>query len=248
MGRSLTLPSARIAAAAEMAAVSLYPGEKRPLCAIDVGCDHAKLSAYLIQSGLCSHAVAADINDGPLEKARKNLKSRTFGGKSLDSYIDIVKTDGLRGLENRHAERIFILGMGGELIADILEAAPFIRYKENAEKIGLVLQPMTSADVLRKYLYQSGFRITSERLVLDKGRIYAVILAVYDGITRSTTHAGYLLGDINIKERAPLFEAELERRIRITEKALCGAKSAGLDVKELSELLEELKSIKQTVA
>ena len=247
MSRALTLPSVRILAAAEMAAVSLYPNEKTPHFALDVGCDHAKLSAYLVQSGICSGAVASDINDGPVEKARINLKSRKFGGKTLDNYIEVVKADGLCGLENKGADRVFVLGMGGELIASILNRADFLKSHENMGKIGLVLQPMTSEDVLRKYLAENGFEIRDERLVLDKSRVYAVICAVFDGVKRSFTQAEYLLGQKNIKNGGELFSRQLERRIRITKTALSEMKSAHIDNPELEELYKQLCEIKETV-
>ena len=226
-----------------MAAVSLYPDEKKPFCAIDVGCDHAKLSAYLIQSGICSHVYASDINQGPVEVARRNLKERSFNGKTLDNYIDVVQTDGLNGFEKIKAERIFILGMGGELIASILKDAEFVRTKENAGKIGFVLQPMTSEETLRQYLYTNGYKILDENLVLDKGRVYSVMLALYDGISRQTSRAGYLLGDINIQKRTELFERQLARRIRITKKAVNQLDTVGKCDNELSALLKELKSL-----
>lgn len=247
MSRSLTLPSARILTAAEMAAVSLYPNEKTPHFALDVGCDHAKLSAYLVQSGICKGAVASDINEGPVEKARVNLRSRKFGGKTLDNYIEVVKTDGLRGLENKGADRIFVLGMGGELIASILDKADFLKNDENKGKIGLVLQPMTSEDALRKYLAQNGFEIRDENLVFDKNRVYAVMLAVFDGVKRNFTQAEYLLGRKNIEKHTELFSRQLERRIRITKNALSEIKSADIDNPELEELYKQLCDIKEMI-
>ena len=54
MGRELTLPSVRLTAAAELAAVAFFDGENgKGMSAIDVGCDHAKLAIYLVQSGIC---------------------------------------------------------------------------------------------------------------------------------------------------------------------------------------------------
>ena len=161
MGRQLTLPSNRICAAAKIAAVSLYEDEKKPYTAIDVGCDHAKLAIYLVQSGICSHVTACDINEGPVNKAKENISRRTMQGKKLSEFIDVVCTDGLAGLENTDANRIFILGMGGELIANILNRANFYKLPEKHGKIKFVLQPMTSEDKLREYLYKNGFILWS---------------------------------------------------------------------------------------
>lgn len=243
MPRQLTLPSNRLCAAAEIAAASLYDGETKNLRAIDVGCDHAKLAIYLIQSGICSHVVACDINEGPVEGAKKNVSRRTFKDKPLSDYIDVVCTDGLEGLENTDANRIFILGMGGELISGILERASFIREEKNKGKIKFILQPMTSETDLRVYLYTNGFEITDEIMVLDKDRVYAVIQAVYDGEKRQGSKAEMLLGKHNIEKGTELFVRQLKRRIRITEKALMERENNGLESEDLSELLGQMKEI-----
>ena len=245
MSRQLTLPSNRLCAAAEIAAVSLFDGETKELCAIDVGCDHAKLAIYLIQSGICSHVTASDINEGPVSKARENVSRRTLMGKPLSDYIDIVCTDGLSGLDNIKANRIFILGMGGELISSILENASFLRDDEHKGKVKLILQPMTSEDDLRVYLYTNGFEITDETMVLDKDRVYAVMSVVYDGKVRSGTKAEMLLGRHNINKGGELFERQLSRRIRITEKAISDREKNGLESIDLKELLDEMKMIEE---
>lgn len=247
MSRQLTLPSNRLCAAAEIAAASLYDGETKELFAIDVGCDHAKLAIYLIQSGICTHVTACDINDGPVQRAKQNVSRRTFKGQPLSQYIDIVCTDGLAGLENLDANRIFILGMGGELISDILSRADFVRDEKHKGKIKFILQPMTSEDELRVYLYTNGFNITDEVMVLDKDRVYAVIQAVYDGQIRKGTKAEMLLGKHNIDKGGALFERQLERRIRITEKAIYDREKNGVESCELSELLSQMKKIKENL-
>ena len=100
MGRDITLPSARLLAAAGIAAADLYDGENKDnLIAIDVGCDHAKLAIYLVQSGICRHVTASDIKEGPVSMARENVNRRTLMGTPLSEYIDIVLTDGLSGLD-----------------------------------------------------------------------------------------------------------------------------------------------------
>ena len=245
MGRQLTLPSNRICAAAKIAAVSLYEDEKKPYTAIDVGCDHAKLAIYLVQSGICSHVTACDINEGPVNKAKENISRRTMQGKKLSEFIDVVCTDGLAGLENTDANRIFILGMGGELIANILNRANFYKLPEKHGKIKFVLQPMTSEDKLREYLYKNGFRIIDEEMVLDKDRVYAVMSVVFDGVVRQGTDSEYLLGACNIAKNTSLFKRQLERRIRIVTEALVSREKNGMESCELEKLLEELKKIEE---
>ncbi len=246
MGRDITVPSARLKAAAEIAAAKLFDGEDTDnLIAVDVGCDHAKLAIYLVQSGICKHVTASDVNEGPVNKAKENVGRRTLMGKPLSDYIDIVHTDGLSGLQNRNPNRIFILGMGGEVIAGILDRAEFIRNDENKGRIKFVLQPMTSEDDLRRYLLSGGYNILDEEMVADKGRVYAVMSVCFDGEKREYTPAQLLLGKKNIEKGGELFSRQLDRRIRITKKAIEERKTACLDCSELKELLREMQNIRE---
>ena len=40
----------------------------------DIGTDHAYLPIYLIKKGICNTAIASDINKGPVEKAKSNIR------------------------------------------------------------------------------------------------------------------------------------------------------------------------------
>ncbi len=227
-----------------MAAALLYADEKE-LVAVDVGCDHAKLAIYLVQSGICRHVTASDINEGPVSKAWENVSKRTLKGKPLSDYIDVVLTDGLSGLETVGANRIFVLGMGGEVISGILDRADFIRNGENKSRIKFILQPMTSEDKLRVYLCENGYNILDEEMVEDKGRVYAVMAVSFDGVKREYSPAELLLGKRNIEKGGELFCRQLDRRIRITQKAIVDRKKAELDCRELEELLREMQNIKK---
>ena len=246
MGRSITTPSTRLVAAAKIAAASLYDGENTDnLTAIDVGCDHAKLAIYLVQSRICKSVTASDINEGPVNAARENVGRRTMMGTPLSEYIDIVLTDGLAGLENVGANRIFVLGMGGEVISGILDRADFIRSDANKGKIKFVLQPMTSEDKLRLYLCENGYNILDEEMVEDKGRVYAVMSVCFDGEKRQYSPAELLLGRKNIEKGTDLFLKQLDRRIDRTKQTIDERKSGGFDCAEFEELLREMQNIKE---
>lgn len=228
-----------------MAAAALYDGEDTEnLIAADVGCDHAKLSIYLVQSGICKYVYASDINEGPLDKARENIQRRSFKDKPLSDYISIKLCDGLEEA-NESLNRVFILGMGGEVISGILERADFLRKTENTGRIKLILQPMTSEDRLRDHLCHNGYNILDEEMVLDKGRVYAVMSVCYDGIKRDFSPAELLLGKANIQRGGELFTRQLERRIRICKAEIEQRKKAELDCTEQENLLCEMLEIKE---
>ena len=196
----------------------------------DVGTDHAYLPVNLIQRGIAVRAVACDINEGPLERAR--WSAAKYG---VTDRIRFVLADGLDGVqpEKDGVNDIVICGMGGELIARIVDASAYTRMPE----VRLILQPMTCAPELRQYLWDNGFRILEERLCEAAGKIYTCIHAAYDGEVRTYTPAELILGKSNIEKREPLFEGYAKNTIRRLKTQIDGMKKGGLDTaKEEADL------------
>ena len=96
----------------------------------DVGCDHGKLSLYLIKSGKAQHIIATDINKMPLQKAVDLFKENNIQDKA-----EFLLTDGLQGIKNTDdISHIVIAGLGGETMAQIIENAPFIKQNKTKSK------------------------------------------------------------------------------------------------------------------
>ena len=136
----------------------------------DIGTDHAYLPVHLVQAGVCPSAIASDIGAGPLDAAR-----RTVTENGLTSEIALRLGNGLATVSAGEVEDIAIAGMGGETIVMILEAAPWVQN----EGIRLILQPMTRAEDLRRWLLHNGFSILEEHLIRDKHHLYPVLAAEY---------------------------------------------------------------------
>ena len=156
----------------------------------DIGTDHASLPIYLVGNDFSPYAVACDVNAGPINAAKQNIAEALLTDK-----IDVLMTDGLKGVEAYAPEDIYILGMGGELIMRIINDSAYPR----EEGVRLILQPMTHPNDLRKGLLSGGFNIVEETLVNDRDRVYQIIVAEYDGIERTGTEAELWLGKRNIE-------------------------------------------------
>ena len=198
----------------------------------DVGTDHAYLPIALCLSGRATRAIAADIHEGPLARARENICA--WG---LEDRIETRLTDGLCGLEGAHPTDVLILGMGGELIARILSDAPFVR--DGA--IRLILQPMTHPEVVRAYLAQNGFTIVEERLIKEE-KIYQIFCAEYTGICEEYTPLERLVGKQNLARRDATTYELCARWRSVFETRLQGKKTVGGDVSEEERILAEIQS------
>ena len=137
----------------------------------DIGTDHAYIPVYLLNEGVISEAIAADINEGPIKNADKNIAS--YG---LSDKIKTFLSDGLKSLPENCADDIIIAGMGGILISEILESCSWVKTKN----IRIIAQPMTHAEKVREFFINNGFRIINEAATEDARHKYCVIVAEYD--------------------------------------------------------------------
>lgn len=141
-----------------------------PCCgtAADIGCDHGRISAALIERGICGKVIAADISSASLQKTEVLARDKGFQNK-----IDTRCGDGLGVLTPGEAEAIIIAGMGSELIADI------IKQGEKAARAAksLILCPHSHPEKLRTFLIKNGYRILSESCVTEDGKFYIIIKA-----------------------------------------------------------------------
>ena len=88
----------------------------------DIGTDHAYLPAALLLEGKIPFAIAADLRHGPLLRAKET--ARQYGCQEKMAFR---LCDGLRGIRPEETDAVVIAGMGGETIAQILQAAPWVR-------------------------------------------------------------------------------------------------------------------------
>ncbi len=172
-------------------AASLVP-DGAAVC--DVGTDHGYLAAALYKSGRVKSVIATDIKEKPLAHAKESIKRLGADG------VRLILCDGLEGIGEDEADTVIIAGMGGEVIAGIIDRASWLK-KSN---ITLILQPMTSAWELRKYLYLNGFSIVTEPTLFEKGKVYSVMLVRFDGIKRAADTFSCCVGKISAETDSDL--------------------------------------------
>ena len=203
----------------------------------DVGTDHAYLPAALIQEGTIPAAIAADLRQGPLNRAKTTVRECELTGK-----VAFRLCSGLEGIRPEEADAVAIAGMGGETIAEILAAAPWTRERD----VPLVLQPMSSMDDLRLWLERHGYAIVKEDLAREGDALYTALL-VRAGAMAPLTAAERLAGK---NTDHPLRGAWLDRWLDKTDRALNGlAQSqkpeAAARREELEQLEHELRDMKK---
>ena len=203
----------------------------------DVGTDHAYLPACLLLEGKIPWAIASDLRKGPLDRARETARQYGCGDKMAFRLCN-----GLAGIRPGEADAIVIAGMGGETIAQILEAAPWVL----KEKIPLILQPMSSLPELREWLCGNGYAIAKERLAREGETLY-IVMQVTAGEMGPQTPGQLWAGR---QSRDPLRGAYLDQQARKLRRALDGmARGRGEEIQkrrqELEEVYQELCAMKE---
>ncbi len=202
----------------------------------DVGTDHAHLPIFLLREGRILRAIASDVREGPLESARQNVREAGLADK-----VELRLADGLSGMEGCGITDIAICGMGGELIASIIDRAPFVRTGD----VRLILQPMSRAQVLRRYLAENGFEVEDEVLCRAQGRIYVCLSSRWTGNAYTLTDAEAQCGKA-LLSRTPsaLDRAYAQSRLSSLERELAGKTAAADKREDVTALADTVKTLR----
>lgn len=157
----------------------------------DIGTDHAYLPVWLAKNGRIPSAIAADVRPSPLERGAENIRKYC-----AQDRVSTRLSNGLLEIAPDEADDIVIAGMGAELIADIIGNAPWLKSKDKH----LILQPMTKANVLRKYLSENGFAISEEKACAHGGKLYSVMSVYYTGECRKIQDCEEYIGKLDMTD------------------------------------------------
>ena len=197
------------------------------VCCADIGSDHGRLGAFLLQNHRCERVCLTDVSAPSLEKARR-LISLT----GLEERAAFYVGDGAQALGEK-VDAAVIAGMGGETIAGILERA-----EGKLDGARLILQPNVAAPQLRRCMNACGWRIEEEALVRDGRRIYLMLAAVQGEQTLDEREC--MVGPMLLRNRPPLLMDYARFRLRVARKALEGAER-GQDGESAAALRHEIE-------
>lgn len=199
----------------------------------DIGTDHGYLPLFLLKSGRIERAYLSDVNRGPLSSAEHNAREA-----GLCDKCEFVLADGASALSDKGITDYAICGMGGELIARIIDDAPHLK----TLGIRLILQPMTKQEHLRRYLSSAGFIVLDECFSFDSGKYYVTLLSEYTGECRTISDNDAELGEKIVHERDRVeYLGFLEGKKKAVLKALEGKKAGGYETASEIEALSRIE-------
>lgn len=199
---------------------------------LDIGTDHCKLPAEGLLSGRLAGAYAADIKEGPLAAAKKQLTAL-----GLERQIPLYLSDGLKSIPAETLKKVTavaVAGMGGEIIELILKSAP-------AEPPLWVLQPMSAVYELLDALAAGGYTVLNAALARDGEKFYRVFAVQKSGIPYTPDYFGMHRGD-------PLYLPYLQKEEKRLMTALAGLRSAKTpDAQRIAEAEALLETIRKAM-
>ena len=206
----------------------------------DIGCDHGYLSAALIEERRAERVIASDISPDSVRKAKKLAEAL-----GISERMRVMEADGLETVrEEKLPFKLAICGMGGELIAKLLE-----RDGPAAERAELiVMQPMRGEEELRRYLFRNGFGITDECVAYASGRFYQIIAARFgaeNAIPEGFPKDQFRFGWVMAQKRDPNLMLLLGKYREVYSGELEKAKSKG---RSPERLVSELKKTDELIA
>ena len=212
-------------------------------CLADVGTDHGYVPIYLYERNVIPRAIAMDVNQGPLERARLHIAEYGY-----QEAIETRLSDGLAALKAGEADSVVIAGMGGPLMIRILSAYPEV----TASLKELILQPQSEIKEVRIWLYEQGYEIVEEHMVFEEGKYYPMFKAVKNAAAKPLLELEDKFGRFEVLQEPEVLKAYLRREIagkkailqklseEKTEKSLGRAEEIRQLIAEFEEMLSRI--------
>lgn len=202
---------------------------------LDVGSDHAYLPIELVERGQIESAIAGEVVEGPYQSAVKNVEAH-----GLEEKIQVRLANGLAAFEEEdRVSVITIAGMGGRLIARILEEG--LDKLANVER--LILQPNNREDDLRIWLQDHGFQIVAESILEEAGKFYEILVVEAGQMKLSASDVRF--GPFLSKEVSPVFVQKWQKEAEKLEFALGQIPEKNLEERQV--LVDKIQAIKEVL-
>ncbi len=160
---------------------------------MDVGCDHALLDIYLVESGISKKVYVGDVNPNALQNGKDNIERHELSGN-----IFPILSYGIEKISDIDVDTLIISGMGSKTIIDILSSP-------NLDKIyKLILQSNNNWGELRRFLSNKGFDIFYEEVIPDGKKTYINIVAGRDYEVETYSEKEYEFGPKLIRNKENL--------------------------------------------
>ncbi|MCM3358391.1 MULTISPECIES: tRNA (adenine(22)-N(1))-methyltransferase TrmK [unclassified Psychrobacillus] len=200
----------------------------------DIGSDHAYLPCYLVHQSIISKAIAGEVVKGPFESAVKQVKS-----EGLEKQIEVRFGDGLQVIEDEdQVGTVTIAGMGGPLIASILEAG-----KHKLTNVHtLILQPNIHAKAIREWAIKEGWNVDQETILEEHTKIYEVIVLKKGNMVLNEQEL--LLGPILMQSRTSVFQKKWSVEMKEWERILTQLKN----IPPTPEVLQKVEEIENKIS
>ncbi|PXV93577.1 tRNA (adenine22-N1)-methyltransferase [Lachnotalea glycerini] len=208
---------------------------------VDVGTDHGYLPIYLIEKGQIPSAIALDINQGPIQRAKEHI-----GEHNLEGHIETRLSDGVAALKQGEGDTLVIAGMGGGLVIHIITNGEQVlpHFKE------FILQPQSEIEQVRRFLIREKYTITQEHMIEEEGKFYPMMKAIKGVCIDYDRTVFYKYGKGLLESRNEVLKhflhKELQTYISILDKLLANNQQSALT--RSNEIKQEIKYIKEAMS
>ncbi len=173
----------------------------------DIGSDHAYLPCHLAQKSRISFGIAGEVVMGPFASAKKQIQA-----SQVEEVVEARLGDGLQVIEKTdQIDTITICGMGGDLIARILDDGSKKNKLDSVKR--LILQPNNAELKLRRWLINHDYVIIDETILEENDKIYEILVAEPGVNPLSYSFEDYLFGRILRTEKSTIFVKKWKKEL-----------------------------------
>ena len=170
---------------------------KKSQTVADIGCDHGKVSEYIIKNNLCKTLIVNDISESALKNAVTRLNNISANG--ID--IEFVCCDGA-ALARRKIDCAVIAGFGGNGIIEIVKSILPSR---------VIAAPQNYTDIVRSMLFNLGYSVAADILVCENQKYYDILSYVYQNSCENPPDACALMYGFTYKDKNEILLTKLLR-------------------------------------